>query len=120
MVDVALMRDLGPIPSIFNITSHVAGRKLDLSSSVPQQSHQKVCWRWRSLQANTPARALDAQKVSQDLQRSKRQSVTGVTDLGIDRADVELVLGRNGSRTTLERIRPEEARGGSPRTSKAA
>jgi hypothetical protein len=35
MVDVALMRDLGPIPSIFNITSHVAGRKLDLSSNVP-------------------------------------------------------------------------------------
>jgi hypothetical protein len=35
MVDVALMRNLGPIPSIFNITFHVAGRKLDLSSSVP-------------------------------------------------------------------------------------
>jgi hypothetical protein len=38
---------------------------------------------------------LDAQEVSQDLQRSKRRSVTGVTDLGIDRANVELVLGRN-------------------------
>jgi hypothetical protein len=35
MVDVALMRNLGPIPNIFNITSYVAGRKLDLSSSVP-------------------------------------------------------------------------------------
>jgi hypothetical protein len=43
MVDVALMRDLGPIHSIFNITSHVVGGKLDLSPSVPQQSHQKVC-----------------------------------------------------------------------------
>jgi hypothetical protein len=43
MVDVALMRDLGPIPGIFNVTSHVAGEKLDLSSSVPQRSCQKVC-----------------------------------------------------------------------------
>jgi hypothetical protein len=51
---------------------------------------------------------LDAQEVSQDLQRSKRRSVTGLTDLEIDRADVELVLGRNGSRTTPERIRREK------------
>jgi hypothetical protein len=120
MVDVALMRDLGPIPSIFNITSHVAGRKLDFSSSIPQQSRQKVCWRWRLLQANTPARALDTQEVSQDLQRSKRWSVTDLTDLEIDRADVELVLGRNGSRTTPGRIRRGETHGGSPRTIKAA
>jgi hypothetical protein len=35
MVDVALMRDLGPIPSIFKVTSHIAGGKLDLSPSVP-------------------------------------------------------------------------------------
>jgi hypothetical protein len=35
MVDVALMRDLGPIPCIFTIASHVAGGKLDLSPSVP-------------------------------------------------------------------------------------
>jgi hypothetical protein len=35
MVDVALMRDLGPIPSIFNVTSHVARGKLDLSLSFP-------------------------------------------------------------------------------------
>jgi hypothetical protein len=34
---------LGPIPSIFNVTSYVAGEKLDLSPSVPQRSHQKVC-----------------------------------------------------------------------------
>jgi hypothetical protein len=32
---------------------------------------------------------LDAQEVSQDLQCSKRRSVTGLTDLEIDRADVE-------------------------------
>jgi hypothetical protein len=68
--------------------------------------------------ANTPARALDAQEVSQDLKHSKRRSVTGVTDLEIDRAHVELVLGRNGSRTAPRRIRQGEARGGSPRTSK--
>jgi hypothetical protein len=43
MVDVVLMRDLGPIPSIFNVTSHVAGGKLNLSPSVPQRSHKKVC-----------------------------------------------------------------------------
>jgi hypothetical protein len=30
MVDVALMRDLGPIPSILTVASHVAGGKLDL------------------------------------------------------------------------------------------
>jgi hypothetical protein len=78
------------------------------------------CWHWRSLQPNTPARALDAQEVSQDLQRSKRRSITGVTDLVIDRADVELVLGQNGSRTTPGRIHRGEARGGSPRTSKAS
>jgi hypothetical protein len=35
MVDVTLMRDLGPIPSIFTIAFHVAGGKLDLSPSVP-------------------------------------------------------------------------------------
>jgi hypothetical protein len=79
-----------------------------------------TCWRWRSLQANTPAKALDAQEVSEDLQSSKRRNVTDVTDLGINRADVELVLGRNGSRTTPGMIRQGEARGGSPRTSKAA
>jgi hypothetical protein len=43
MIDVALMRDLSPIPGIFTIASHVAGGKLDLSGSVPQRSRQKVC-----------------------------------------------------------------------------
>jgi hypothetical protein len=62
MIDVALMRDLDPIPGIFTVASHVVEGKLDLSPSVPQRSRQKVCWRWRSLQANTPARALDVQR----------------------------------------------------------
>jgi hypothetical protein len=35
MIDVALMRDLGPIPGIFTVASHVAGGKLNLSPSVP-------------------------------------------------------------------------------------
>jgi hypothetical protein len=39
MIDVALMRDLGPIPGIFTVASHVARGKLDLSPSGPQQSH---------------------------------------------------------------------------------
>jgi hypothetical protein len=43
MIDVALMRDLGPIPSIFNVTSHVAGEKLDILPSVLQRSRRKVC-----------------------------------------------------------------------------
>jgi hypothetical protein len=41
MADVALMRDLGPIPSIFTVASHDAGGKLDLSPSVSQRSRQK-------------------------------------------------------------------------------
>jgi hypothetical protein len=32
------MRDLGPIPSIFTVVSHVAGEKLDLSPNLPQRS----------------------------------------------------------------------------------
>jgi hypothetical protein len=43
MADVALMRDLGPIPSIFTVASHDAGGKLDLSPSVSQRSRQKMC-----------------------------------------------------------------------------
>jgi hypothetical protein len=43
MIDVPLMRDLGAIPGIFTIASHVAGGKLDLSPNVLQRSHQKVC-----------------------------------------------------------------------------
>jgi hypothetical protein len=35
MIDVALMRNLGPIPGIFTVASHVAKGKLDLSPSVP-------------------------------------------------------------------------------------
>jgi hypothetical protein len=61
---------------------------------------------------------LDAQEVSQDLQCSKRRSVTGLTDLEIDRADVEIVFGQNGFRTTPGRIHRGETRGGSFRTSK--
>jgi hypothetical protein len=41
MIDVALMSDLVPIPSIFTVASHVAGGKLDLLPSVPQRSHKK-------------------------------------------------------------------------------
>jgi hypothetical protein len=43
MIDVALMRNLGAIPGIFTIASHVAEGKLDLSPSVPEWSCQKVC-----------------------------------------------------------------------------
>jgi hypothetical protein len=35
MIDVALMRNLGPIPDIFTVASHVAQGKLYLSPSVP-------------------------------------------------------------------------------------
>jgi hypothetical protein len=63
---------------------------------------------------------LDAQEVSQDQQHNKRRSVTDLTNLEINRANVELVLGRNGSQTTPGRIQWGETRGGSPRTSKDA
>jgi trans-aconitate methyltransferase len=59
MVDVALMRDLGPIPSIFSITSHVARRKLDLSSSVPSGVAKK-CVDVGCGPNHTLERALDA------------------------------------------------------------
>jgi hypothetical protein len=59
--------------------------------SVPQQSRQKVCWRWSLLQANTPARALDAQRGRKQPTTQQEHSVIGQTDLETDRADVELV-----------------------------
>jgi hypothetical protein len=44
LIDIhGMVRDLGPIPSIFTVAFYVAGGKLDLLPSVLQWSRQKIC-----------------------------------------------------------------------------
>jgi hypothetical protein len=89
--------------------------KIECACMMKPQKAMGNCWRWRSLQANTPARALDAQKGCTQPVMQQECSVIGWTDLETDRADVELDLGWKGSRTTPERIRQGGACGGSLR-----
>jgi hypothetical protein len=117
MVDVALMRDLGSIPSIFNVTSYVLKENLIFRLAFPSEVAKKyVDAEDRS--KTTHQRGSWTPKMSHKTCNAAR--VTSLIDLEINRTDVELVLGRNSSRTTPGRIRRGEARGGSPKTSKGA